>query len=482
MPVDFGSVGPEIVLASTGMLLILLTAFIAKERQRPLGYLGILGIVVALALTWADAGGSGTALAGMVRLDPVSTFFRVTFLAAALVVALTGLDFVQARGVSIGEFYALLLLATTGAIFMAIAWDIVMLYIGLELLSILSYVLAGFFREDPKSNEAGIKYFLNGALASAVLLFGLSLVYGLTGTTSIPGIAAGLGTALHGQMAPVALLALGFVLGALAFKIAAVPFHLWAPDTYEGAPTPFAGFLAAVSEGAGMAAIIRIVFTGMAPLSSSFGIWIAVLAALTMTVGNVTALWQNNFKRLMAYSSVAQVGYILVGLAVVTQQGLSAVLFYLFAYLFMTLGVFAIIAALSVQGQGDDIADYAGLGQRSPWLAGLLTLFLASLVGIPTTAGFMGKLGLFSASVNGGYTWLALFLAVNSAISVGYYWNVVRNMWLRPAPEGAPARVKRPSAVMGVGLAVAAVGVVAIGILPNAFYVFAHWASFVPGH
>lgn len=482
MPVDFGSVGPEIVLAGTGMLLILLSAFVAKERQRPLAYVGILGILVALALSWADSGATGTALAGMVRLDPISTFFRVTFLAAALVVALTGLDFVQSRGVSVGEFYALLLLATTGAILMALAWDIVMLYIGLELLSVLSYVLAGFFREDPKSNEAGIKYFLNGALASAVLLFGLSMVYGLTGTTSIPGIAAGLGRAVQGPMAPVALLALGFILGALAFKVAAVPFHLWAPDTYEGAPTPFAGFLAAVSEGAGMAAIIRIVFTGMAPLSSSFGVWIAVLAALTMTVGNVTALWQTNFKRLMAYSSVAQVGYILVGLAVVTREGISSVLFYLFAYLFMTLGVFAVIAALSVQGQGEDIADYAGLGQRNPWMAGLLTLFMASLVGIPTTAGFMAKLGLISASVSGGYTWLALFLAVNSAISVGYYWNVVRNMWLRPSPEGVVPARRATSAAAGLGLAVAAVGVLVIGLLPNTFYVFAHWASFIPGH
>lgn len=482
MPVDFWTVGPEIVLAGAGMLLILLAAFVEQERQRPLGYLAILAILVALALTWADAGARGTALAGMIRLDPVSTFFRVTFLAAALVVSLTALDFVQSRGVSVGEFYGLLLLATTGAIFMAIAWDVVMLFIGLELLSALSYVLAGFFREDPKSNEAGIKYFLNGALASGVMIFGLSLTFGLTGATGYGAIARGLAHAVTGPMAPVALLSLGLVLGALAFKVAAVPFHLWAPDTYEGAPTPFAGFLAAVSEGAGMAAIIRVIMTGMAPLAGSFGVWIAVLAALTMTVGNVTALWQTNFKRMMAYSSVAQIGYILVGLAVVTQQGVSSVLFYLFAYLFMTLGVFAVMAALSVQGQGDDIAEYAGLGQRSPWLAGILTLFMASLVGIPTTGGFIAKLGLFSASVNGGYTWLAIFIAVNSAISVGYYWNVVRNMWLRPTPEGLVPAKRGASAATGLGLAVAAVGVVVIGLLPNSFYVFAHWASFIPGH
>jgi NADH-quinone oxidoreductase subunit N len=480
MPLDFGAVGPEIVVVASGLLLILLAAFVPVARQRPLAYLAVAGLLAALALTWAGGGASGTALAGMVRLDPVTTFFRVTFLAAALLVTLTGLDFVQARGVSVGEFYGLLLLATAGALFMAMAWDVVTLYIGLELLSALSYVLAGFFRDDAKSHEAGMKYFLNGALASAVLLFGLSLAFGLTGTTAIDGLAAGLGRAVSGPQAPVALLALGLVLGALGFKVAAVPFHLWAPDTYEGAPTPFAGFLAAVSEAAGMAAIIRVVVTGMAPLAGAYGAWLAVLAALTMTLGNVTALWQSNIKRMMAYSSIAQVGYVLVGLAVVSRQGLSSVLFYLFAYLFMTLGVFAVISALSVHGQGDEIADYAGLGQRNPALAALLTLFFASLVGIPTTAGFMGKLNLLAASVTGGYTWLALLIAANSAVSVGYYWQVVRNMWLRPAPDGAPA-VARPSAAMGVGLAVATLGVLVIGLLPNSLLVFAHWASFAPG-
>lgn len=478
MNLNFAAITPEIALSTAGLLIILFEPF--APRSRWLGYLGLAGIAAALWGVAATAGLQGVQLAGMVVIDPVSVFFRITFLLAAAVVLLTGFDYVQSRRASVGEFTALVLFATTGAIFVAISWDVVSLFVGLEVLAVSGYVLAALLKSDPKSNEAGIKLFLNGALATAVLAFGLSLAYGLTGQTEIGPLARALAQAAGGPMAPVALIALGLVLGALAFKVAAVPFHLWAPDTYEGAPTPFAGYLAAVSEAAGIAALLRLVLTGMAPFAGAFSAWLAALAVLTMTVGNVTALWQKNVKRMMGYSSVAQVGYILAGLAVVTRQGVFSVLFYLLAYLFMVLGTFAVISALGASGQGDELSDYAGLGQRSPWLASLLTLFFASLVGIPTTGGFMGKFGLFSAAVSAGMTWLAVAIALNSAISVGYYWQVVRQMWLVPAspsrPEGVPT-----SPAMGFGLALATLGVVALGLVPNAFFQFAYWASFSPG-
>jgi NADH-quinone oxidoreductase subunit N len=475
---NFAAIGPEIALATAGLLIVLLEPF--APRARWLGYVGLAGVAVALWLVAAGGGFRGVQLAGMVVLDPVSTFFRVLFLVAAAIVLLTGFDYVEARRVSVGEFTALILFATAGAIFVAIAWDVVALFVGLELLAISGYVLAALVKGDPKSNEAGLKLFLNGALATAVLICGLTIAYGLTGETRIDALARSLAGAVAGPAAPAALVALGLVLGALAFKVAAVPFHLWAPDTYEGAPTPFAGYLAAVSEAAGIAALLRLVLTGMAPFSAAFSAWLAALSVLTMTVGNVTALWQKNVKRMMGYSSVAQVGYVLAGLAVVSRQGVFAVLFYLLAYLFMVLGAFAVISALGARGHGDELRDYAGLGQRSPWLASLLTLFLASLVGIPTTAGFMGKFGLFSSAVNAGMPWLAVAIALNSAISVGYYWQVVKQMWLAPAAP-AVGEAAATSPALGAGLLVTTVGVVALGLVPNAFLQFAYWASFTPG-
>jgi NADH-quinone oxidoreductase subunit N len=473
--VNFGAVWPEIVLASVGMLLLLLDVVVPAGRQRPLGYLCVAGMLLAgvAALLLPTAG--HVVLGGMVVLDGFSLFFRLLFLAAALLVTLLSLDFVLARGRDLGEFLALICFATAGAMTMAVSWDVVSLYVGLELLSLSSYVLAAFLRDDPRSHEAGLKYLLNGALASAVLLFGLSLAYGVTGQTGIPQLAAGLRAALGGPFGGVVWLAAGMILAALAFKIAAAPFHLWAPDAYEGAPTPVTAYLMVVAESAGFAGLFRLVSSGMGPLAPTWGIWLAALSVLTMTVGNVTALWQTSIKRMLAYSSIAQVGYVLAGLAVATRTGVGSALFYLIAYLFTTLGAFAVVVALSVRGPGDRIRDYAGLGRRAPVLAGVLTLFMASYVGIPVTAGFMGKLGLIGAAVHGGFTWLAVGIAVNSAISVAYYWSVARTMWLDPAPEpGAPVV---SSAATLTSLWLSAAGVLALGILPQAFFSFANWAG-----
>ncbi len=472
---NFGTVWPEIILAAVGMALILLDVIVPKQRQRALGLVAVLGMVGSGVAAAFEPRNGALALGGMIILDPLSLFFRLLFLAGALLVTLFSVDYIRGKGRDLAEFLALVCFATTGAMILAISWNVVSLFVGLELLSISAYVLAGFLRDEPKSNEAGLKYFLNGALASSVLLFGLSLVYGVTGQTGIPEIAKALVTAQTQGYSTVALMGLGMVLVGLGFKIAAVPFHLWAPDAYEGSPTPIAGFLSVVAEGAGIAAIIRLVSVAMGPLEGSWGVWLGALSILTMTVGNVTALWQKNIKRMLAYSSVAQVGYILAGLAVGTTAGIGAVLFYLAAYLFMTMGAFTVIASLSSAGQGNEISDYAGLGVRSPILAVLLTIFMASLLGIPATAGFMGKLSLIGAAVHGGMAWLAVGIAVNSAISVAYYWLVARTMWLDPVPE--KAEPIRRSAELGAALVVTTVGTLFLGILPQVVFFFANWAS-----
>jgi len=472
---NFAAVWPEIILAGVGLLLVLLDPFIPAARQRALGALCVAGMVAAGVASWLEPRGGGVALAGMVVLDPFSLFFRLVFLVAGLLVALFSFDFIQERGKDLGEFLALLCFATTGAMVMAISWDVVSLYVGLELLSISSYILAAFLRDEPRSHEAGLKYLLNGALASAVLLFGLSLAYGLTGTTAIPDLSVNLAAALSQQYGGIVWVSLGMILAALAFKIAAAPFHLWAPDAYEGAPTPVTGYLMVVAETAGFVALLRLVSTGMGSLAVHWSLWLAILGVVSMTVGNVTALWQRNLKRMLAYSSIAQGGYILAGVAVATQGGVASTLFYLITYLFTTLGCFAVIVALSVRGEGERIVDYAGLGQRQPWLAGLLTLFLASYVGIPVTAGFMGKLGLIGAAVHGQMAWVAVAIAVNSAISIGYYWSVARTMWVDPVPAGAGRILQSPAAV--ISLALSAIGVVLLGIVPQVFFQVSAWAS-----
>jgi NADH-quinone oxidoreductase subunit N len=472
---DFGAVWPEIILAGVGTGLLGVDPFLAAARRRPLAWLALASLVAAGAATLALPTAGHLTLGGMILLDPLTLFFRLLFLAAAALVILFSVDYFEARGRDLAEYLALILFATSGAMLLAASGDIVSLWVSLELLSVSSYVLVAFLRDDPRSHEAGLKYLLNGALASAVLLFGLSLLYGLTGQTALVAVATGLKAAVGSAYAGLVWIALGMVLAGLAFKIAAAPFHLWAPDAYEGAPTPVTGYLMVVAESAGFAAILRLVSVGMTPLAPLWGVWLAALAILTMTVGNVSALRQASIKRMLAYSSVAQVGYILAGIAPATAAGVGSTLFYLLAYLFTTLGAFAVVVALSVRGEGDRIADYAGLGRRAPVLAALLTLFLASYVGIPATAGFMGKLGLIGAAVHGHLVWLAVGIAVNSAISIGYYWGVARTMWLDPVPEPGP----RPDSAGGTGLSLAlsAAGCLLLGLAPQALFALANWAG-----
>lgn len=477
MSFDYTLLLPEIVLTALALVLIIVDLSLEPGKKQPLTWITFIGILVAIGAVWPQANAPvGQTLAGMVSSDGFSIFFKVLFLGIAAAVTLASGPYLQQKKLPLGEFYVLLLAATLGMMFMAGSRDLITIYLGLELASITSYILAGLLREDPKSNEAAIKYFLNGSLASAILLFGLSLVYGLTGETHLDII----GSVLSGGVAhwPIVGVALIFLVAGFGFKMAAAPFHLWTPDAYEGAPTLVAAFFAVGPKAGAMAAVLRAFPIGFAASSHRWTLLFAVLAVVSMFVGNLTALWQTNVKRMMAYSSIAHVGYLLVGVTVATTlQGIASVMFYLLAYATMTLGAFAVILAVDAFGPGDRVGSYAGLAQRSPFLAWALTLFFISMIGIPPTGGFMGKFYLFSAAVNNGYVWLAVIMAVNSAISVGYYYGIVKEMFVgKPLEE---TTVKAPTGVrVVVGLAMALT--LALGLWASPFLTWATQAAALP--
>ncbi len=459
---------PEITLSAAGLVLLLVEAFLpAERRERAVEVAGVavVGALAALATLWktpANAEGLG----GMIWSDGFGLFFRTVLLIVLVMVTLTSVEYVVRHRLPVGEFYALLFFATVGGMLMSVSGDLIMLYVGLELLSLSSYALVGLLRQRETSLEASLKYFLNGALASALLLFGLSLLFGLTGTTSLREMAALLG---EGALSWLGAAALVLVAAGLGFKLAVVPFHLWVPDTYQGAPTPVSAFLAVASEGAAVAAILRAFFVGLGPWRADWSELLAVLAVLTMTVGNVAALHQRNAKRLLAYSSISHAGFILAGIATGSATGFSAAMFYVLAYAFMNVGAFAVVAALANQGEGEELDDLAGLARREPILAFLMLLFVLSLLGIPPLAGFWAKLYVFRAAVDAGRIGLAVAVALNSAVAVAYYYGILRAMYVAPAAAGRAETGVAAGGAMQIGLALAAAGVLVLGLFPEMF-------------
>jgi len=454
--VDWNLVLPELIIVGGGLAVLLLDLFMSGSGRRSAGYFSLAVLTAALAAALrlgVPAGGEvavGSLWQGMLVGDQFAVLFKVLFVVVGLVVVMLSVDFVERRGLPAGEFYALVLFAVLGMMLMAGSRDLIMIYLGLETTAIASYVLAGLLRGDAKSGEAAVKYFLTGALASAVILFGMSLIFGGVGSTSLGDIVfqvptlAGLPARL--AVASPGLLMVGLVLlvAGFGFKVAAVPFHFWAPDAYEGAPTPVTAFFSVGPKAAAFAVILRIFapMLGWAEPDPGLGflpVLFAVLAVITMTVGNLVALMQTNIKRMLAYSSIAHAGYILVGLAVASPRGFAAVIYYLIAYAAMNLGAFAVVIWLNNRGTGDDIDDYVGLSRRAPLAAAAMVVCFLSLIGIPPMAGFFGKFYLFMAAVESGLVWLAVVMVVNSAISVGYYYGVVRNMYLRAAGDEARA-------------------------------------------
>lgn len=428
---------PEVALAALSLILLAIGLLIppgARKGMLPLTVFSILGI---LAYTLFDFfyGSKASFLGGMYIHDQFAVYFKVLFLAAALLVVLSSGGYIQKLPGHRGEFYSLILAATLGMMIMAGSGDLITMYIGLELMTISFYILVAYLTNDGRSSEAGIKYLVLGASSSAILLYGISFVYGLTGSTQLSEIASSIGS----NLSPAAFLAAVFLLAGLGFKISLVPFHLWAPDIYEGAPTPVTAFLAIASKAAAFAALIRVYLITMnsQAFSATGQTLLIVLAAMTMILGNLIAIPQTNIKRLLAYSSIAQAGYLMVGIIAQSIAGVKGVLFYAMIYVFANMGAFAVATHVAEKQESDQIKDFAGLARRSPLAAVVMTASLLSLAGIPPLAGFVGKFYLFSSVMDQGYTAIAYIGFVMSMVSVYYYLSVVKVMFLGEG-EGLP--------------------------------------------
>lgn len=464
---------PQLILVVWALLVLGLDLLLKKAKDN-LAYVALAGLAPTLgAAVYLLVQRPGQSLlSGMVQVDAYSLYFTIIACLASGLVILASMEYMKARTRYRGEFYGLLLLATLAMTLMAASTNLIMIYLSIEFMSLTSYVLVGYFRDDPKSSEAGLKYFLFGAVTSSLMLYGMSLMYGATGTTDLAEIAANL-AAMYATMPPMRWLilpAILFMLAGFSFKMALVPFHQWSPDAYEGAPTPVATLLSVGPKAMGFSILLRVLITAV-PLFQFD--WVAILMGIslvTMTLGNLTAMRQTNIKRMLAYSSIAQAGYVLVGVLSLGPFGeasglaILGVLLYLMAYLFTNAGAFIAVIAFSHVTNSDEIADYAGLVRRAPALAAVMVVFLMSLAGLPPTAGFVGKLLVFGAAVKAGYYYLAIVGVVNSVISVVYYFNVVRQMFFLPPPvEG---RLSLPRFPM-VAVIICVVLVLLIGLYPQ---------------
>ncbi len=468
-----GLLAPELLLLITGLVILGLDALFPNgndddQDKRWIPQATLTGLALALIATLALWGNNSRVLA-VFSCDSFALTIKTIVLIAAGLVVLTADEYIHSHIQHQGEFYTILLFAVLTICLLGGATNLIMVFVAFDFLSISSYILTGFLRDEKRSAEAAIKYFLYGSVVSAVMLYGMSWFYGLTGTTDLSSMAQALmdgGNALR----PIVLPALILMAAGFAFKIGAVPFHQWAPDAYEGAPTPVTAFLSVGPKIGGFAVILRVLLTvlpfGNSPSELAMD-WVTLLmaiSALTMTLGNLVAMWQENIKRMLAYSSIAQAGYVLVGVVATSPLGVSAVLFYLAAYALTNLGVFAAVIAFSNQTGSDKIEDYAGLHKRAPGVAMIMIICLLSLAGMPPTAGFFGKLWLFSAAYEAGLLWLAGLGVINSVISISYYWKIIRAMYLTPAEteEQLPT-----TPALGVALGVAVVGVFVAGIFSD---------------
>ena len=464
---------PELSLVAFAIAVVLLDLVI--RRKGWLAVVSIAGLAVSAGFTIAMWGGSSQAIFNnMLAVDNFALFFKLLFLGIAALVILASTDYVSKFARFQGEYYALVLLSTLGMMLMAATAELISIYIALELTSISLYILVGFLK-DSKSSEASLKYLLLGAVASAVLLFGMALVFGFTGRTQLGEIVGAIqAMSPQGVLAsPGLILGIVLLVAGFGFKIAAVPFHMWVPDVYEGAPTPITAYLSVASKAAGFAIILRVFYSAFGLpqwLSLEWGLIFAVLSAIGMTLGNVVAIPQTNIKRMLGYSSIAQAGYLMVGLAVVGFSpavdivGRSSILFFLASYAVTNLGAFIAIIAISNKLNSDLIEDYSGMGKRAPLLALALTLCLISLTGIPPAAGFMAKFYIFSGAVQHGLLWLVIIAVINSVISAYYYLRVVKVMWL-----GEPVSAEKvpSSGALRVALSLSCLGVLLLGIVPG---------------
>lgn len=473
---------PEIILTVAGTLIMILEGLAGdRPRRTGSGTLAVLAIVLAIGASVVAAAHPGYAFSNMLDIDGFATFFRVLVLVVALLTVLISFQYLDRERANAGDYFALILFSVTGQCVMAAANELIMIFIGLEISSIATYVLAGFLRDDKRNNEAAIKYFLLGSFATAFLLYGIAWIYGITGTTNLSQIRyALLSQDLSSNYVLVGVAAALMMVG-FAFKVSAVPFQIWAPDVYQGAPAPVSAFMSAGPKAAAFAIFVRVYMTAFQPLSARWEPFVWASALLTMVVGNFAALTQTNIKRMLAYSSIANAGYVLVALATHSEIGTAAVMFYLAAYAFMNVGAFAVVTHFSRQGERYvDIDDLAGLAWKQPVTAGLFTIFLLSFIGVPLTAGFFGKFYIFKAALDGGFTWLAILGLLNSAVAAFYYLRILVVMYMKEPGEAA-AQLQPLAPGVGIALWGSAIGTIVLGIFPSLILNYAR-SSTVFGH
>ena len=458
---DYIRILPEIVLSVFGMIIMLLDPVMDERRsQKALGSIALLGSLAALAATWYQAQFPGLGFWNMVQVDSFSVFFHFLVAAVTAVVVLTSFEYMEVQEIRAGEYYALLLFGAVGMSLMSSAVELVLIFIALEISSISTYILAGFRRRAAISSESSVKYFLLGSFATAFFLYGVAMMFGATGSTNIAAIA---GVLRAGQAPVLAYVAVALMFVGLGFKVAAAPFHIWTPDVYEGAPCPVVGFMSTAPKAAVFAVLLRIMFEVHAP-GRVWLIW--VVAALSMTLGNIAALVQDNIKRLLAYSSIAHAGYLLVAFAALPDNGIPAVMFYTASYAAMNVGAFAVISHFAGAGERYvTLEDYSGLGRRSPLLAAVLTIFLLSLIGIPITGGFFAKFYVFSAALQANLVGLVIIGVLNSAIAAYYYLRIIVFMYMREPQVDAP--IAPIPTGLGWALAISLVATIYLGVLPG---------------
>lgn len=470
--IDLYLIAPEIVIVVFGFLVLLIDVFLPRsEKKGYLGILSIIGVVIAFFFSIPLVGSGQSGFEGMIIADGFSVFFKITFLIITLLTLLISIGYTEREGIAFGEYYALILFASLGMMLMASGTHLIIIFLGLETMSISIYVLAGMLREDRRSVEAALKYFLLGAFATGFLLYGIALIYGATGSLQLKDVASYIASK-NLLRSPMLMMSLVFLTIGFGFKIASVPFHMWTPDVYEGAPTSITAFMATGVKAAGFSALVRVFFTALSNFHTD---WISIMwliSVATMTVGNIVAISQTNIKRMLAYSSIAHAGYILVAFVSGNDIGTAGILFYLLAYAFMNLGAFTCVILLGKKGEENTlISDYAGIGFKYPLLSAAMTIFLLSMAGIPPLGGFMAKFYVFSAAVKSKFYWLAILGVLNSAVSVYYYLRVTVLMYFRE-PEREITGLRFPITSV-IALVLALIGTIYMGLFPSNVLSFA---------
>ncbi len=470
---EFLRVLPETILISAATLLMILEAVLSRRWKRAFGHLSILALLAGIAASVYAYGSPGSAFNGMLMVDRFATFFRVLVMSAGILTVLASYRYLDRENAETGEYHALLLLSIAGQSVMVTANELIMIFIGLEISSIASYVLAGYLRDDKRNNEAALKYFLLGSFATAFFLYGVAVAYGIAGSTNLAAI-RGLIAAGQTATAPAFLgLAAALMFVGLTFKVSGAPFQIWAPDVYQGAPAPVSAFLSAGPKAAAFAIFLRIFMTAFDSIGRGWEPLVWISALLSMTIGNFAALTQSNIKRMLAYSSIAHAGYVLVALTARSQPGIAAAMFYLAAYALMNIGAFAAVVHLAGKGERfTNIEDFAGLGVRQPVTAALLSIFLLSLIGVPLTAGFFGKFYIFKAALESHLVWLTVLGLLNSAVAAYYYLRILVMMYMRE-PSDAVRAAEPLSPALGAALILPAAGTLLLGILPSLLLDFA---------